>query len=52
VIGMKILGEGKLAGQLDMAIGHAVALNCIDAFTIGFTSETQLDQITQKIETV
>jgi aryl-alcohol dehydrogenase-like predicted oxidoreductase len=52
VIGMKILGEGKLAKQLDMAIGHAVGLSCIDAFTIGFTSETQLDQIAQKIETV
>jgi aryl-alcohol dehydrogenase-like predicted oxidoreductase len=49
VIGMKILGEGRLANQLDMAIGHAVALDCIDAFTIGFTSTSELDQITQKI---
>jgi aryl-alcohol dehydrogenase-like predicted oxidoreductase len=52
VIGMKILGEGRLASQLDMAIGHAVALDCLDAFTIGFTSTDQLDQITQKIEAV
>lgn len=52
VIGMKILGEGRLAAQLDMAIGHAVGLDCIDAFTIGFTSTTQLDQVTQKIATV
>jgi 1-deoxyxylulose-5-phosphate synthase len=52
VIGMKILGEGRLANQLDMAISHAVALSCIDAFTIGFTSNTQLDQISQKIATV
>jgi aryl-alcohol dehydrogenase-like predicted oxidoreductase len=52
VIGMKILGEGRLANQLDMAIGHAVALDSIDAFTIGFTSTTELDQITQKISAV
>jgi aryl-alcohol dehydrogenase-like predicted oxidoreductase len=52
VIGMKILGEGRLANQLDMAIGHAVGLDCIDAFTIGFTSTTELDQVTQKIATV
>lgn len=52
VIGMKILGEGALASQLDMAIGHAVKLDCIDAFTIGFGSTTQLDEITQKIESV
>jgi aryl-alcohol dehydrogenase-like predicted oxidoreductase len=52
VIGMKILGEGRLANQLDMAIGHVVALDAIDAFTIGFTSTAQLDQITQKIASV
>jgi aryl-alcohol dehydrogenase-like predicted oxidoreductase len=52
VIGMKILGEGRLGNQLDMAIGHAVGLDVIDAFTIGFTSTTQLDQVTQKIATV
>jgi aryl-alcohol dehydrogenase-like predicted oxidoreductase len=52
VIGMKILGEGRLASQLDMAIGHAVGLDCIDAFTIGFGSTTQLDQVTQKIAAV
>jgi aryl-alcohol dehydrogenase-like predicted oxidoreductase len=52
VIGMKILGEGQLAGQLDMAIGHAVGLDCIDGFTIGFTSNQQFDQVAQKIATV
>jgi aryl-alcohol dehydrogenase-like predicted oxidoreductase len=52
VIGMKILGEGRLANQLDMAIGHAVGLDSIDAFTIGFTSTTQLDQVVQRIATV
>jgi aryl-alcohol dehydrogenase-like predicted oxidoreductase len=52
VIGMKILGEGELANRLDMAIKHAVDLDAIDAFTIGFTSTTQLDQVVQKIGTV
>jgi aryl-alcohol dehydrogenase-like predicted oxidoreductase len=49
VIGMKILGEGALASQLDMAIQHAVGLDCIDGFTIGFTSTAQLDEVAQKI---
>jgi predicted aldo/keto reductase-like oxidoreductase len=49
VIGMKILGEGQLGNAVDRAIQHAVALDTIDAFTIGFTSNTQLDQVVQKI---
>jgi aryl-alcohol dehydrogenase-like predicted oxidoreductase len=52
VIGMKILGEGQLANQLDMAIRHAVNLETIDAFTIGFTSRAQLDEVIQKIAAV
>lgn len=52
VIGMKILGEGQLGNRLDRAIGHAVAADSLDAFTIGFTSTGQLDQVVQKIESV
>jgi predicted aldo/keto reductase-like oxidoreductase len=52
VIGMKILGEGQLGNQLDRAIAHAVGLDAIDAFTIGFTSDAQMDQVMQKIATV
>jgi 1-deoxyxylulose-5-phosphate synthase len=52
VIGMKILGVGRLASQLDMAIAHAVGLDSIDAFTIGFGSTEQLDQVTEKIAAV
>jgi aryl-alcohol dehydrogenase-like predicted oxidoreductase len=51
VIGMKILGEGQLSNQVDRAITHAVALDCIDAFTIGFTSNAQMDEVIQKIAT-
>ena len=49
VIGMKILGEGRLGNDLDRALTHAVGLDSIDAFTIGFTSNAQLDQVMQKI---
>ncbi len=49
VLGMKILGEGELANQLDMAIQHAVRLDCIDGFTIGFKSTAELDQVAQRI---
>jgi 1-deoxyxylulose-5-phosphate synthase len=52
VIGMKILGEGQLGGELDTAINHAVRLDAIDAFTIGFTSNAQMDQVVQKIAAV
>jgi predicted aldo/keto reductase-like oxidoreductase len=49
VIGMKILGEGQLSNQVDRAIAHAVGLDCIDAFTIGFNSNAQMDEVIQKI---
>jgi predicted aldo/keto reductase-like oxidoreductase len=52
VIGMKILGEGQLGNQVDRAITHAVGLDCIDAFTIGFASNAQMDEVIQKIATV
>ena len=52
VIGMKILGEGQLGNDLDRAIAHAVGLDAIDAFTIGFVSTTQMDEVVQKIATV
>ena len=44
-----ILGEGQLGNQVDRALAHAVQLDTIDAFTIGFTSNAQLDQVMQKI---
>lgn len=49
VIGMKILGVGGLANRMDVAINHAMALDVIDGFTIGFTSYAQLTQVTGKI---
>ncbi len=52
VVGMKILGVGQLANQMDTAVRHAVQLDAIDSFTIGFTSRTQLDQLVTKITQV
>jgi 1-deoxyxylulose-5-phosphate synthase len=52
VVGMKILGVGELARSMDMAIAHAVQLDAIDGFTIGFTSYAQLAQVTGKIAQV
>jgi aryl-alcohol dehydrogenase-like predicted oxidoreductase len=52
VIGMKILGQGDLGGQLDAAIGHAVALDCIDGFTIGFRSRVELEEVQAKIAAI
>lgn len=52
IIGMKILGDGRLVNRLDEAIKHAVDLDTIDAFTIGFTSQAQLDQVVGKISSV
>jgi aryl-alcohol dehydrogenase-like predicted oxidoreductase len=52
VIGMKILGQGDLSGQLDAAIGHAVALDCIDGFTIGFRSRSELEEVQAKIAAI
>jgi aryl-alcohol dehydrogenase-like predicted oxidoreductase len=49
VIGMKILGQGQLVNDVNRAIRHAAQLDCLDAFTIGFTSRSQLDDVTAKM---
>jgi hypothetical protein len=49
VLGMKILGAGDLANQVDRAIAYAGSLDVVDAFTIGFASEKQFDEIAQKL---
>jgi aryl-alcohol dehydrogenase-like predicted oxidoreductase len=52
VVGMKILGVGQLATRMDTALGHAVRLDAIDGFTIGFRSIQQLQQVTTKISQI
>ena len=42
---MKILGQGALSDQVDRAIAYAGKLDVLDAFTIGFGSHKQFDEI-------
>ena len=49
VIGMKIMGQGKLTHDVNRAIEHAAKLDCLDAFTIGFTSTKQVDEVVSKM---
>ncbi len=51
VIGMKILGAGDLAHRVDYALEHALALKCVDCFTIGAESQAQLTDIIRRIPT-
>ena len=52
VIGMKILGQGELSDALDASVSHAVKLDTLDAFTIGFKSRGELDDIVRRIAAV
>lgn len=52
VIGMKILGQGDAVNRIDQAVEHAVRLDALDAFTIGFTSPMQLDEVAEKISRI
>lgn len=45
VIGMKILGEGKLASQKEECIKFAQDLGLIDAMTIGFEKPQYVDEV-------
>src|SRR6201982_3178416 len=42
VIGMKILGGGKLRKKVDESLQFALSLDCVDCFTIGSESRAEL----------
>ena len=52
VLGMKIVGEGKLADQIDQSLKFVLGLDVVDAITIGFSSVQELDQMIGKIAAV
>lgn len=52
VIGMKIFGQGELSETPDKALRHAAQLQCLDAFTIGFMSSKQVDDVMKRIPVV
>lgn len=49
VIGMKILGEGVLRNRVGEALQHAMALDCIDCFTIGAENRFELADLIRRI---
>ena len=49
VIGMKILGAGRLRAKADEALQFALAQDVIDCFTIGSESIAEMQDLTRKI---
>lgn len=49
IIGMKIFGAGKLRHKTDECLQYALALDCVDCFTIGPESIAELTDLTKKI---
>lgn len=53
VIGMKIMGEGqfKTPEQRDASIGFVTRLGTVDAVTIGYKSEAEIDEAIERLNT-
>jgi aryl-alcohol dehydrogenase-like predicted oxidoreductase len=49
VIGMKILGAGGLRSRPDEALQYALALDCIDCFTIGSENRGEFEDLAKRI---
>jgi aryl-alcohol dehydrogenase-like predicted oxidoreductase len=49
VIGMKILGAGRLRDRADECLQFALSLDCLDCFTIGAESVAELKGLSAKI---
>jgi aryl-alcohol dehydrogenase-like predicted oxidoreductase len=49
VIGMKILGAGKLRNKVDESLQFALSLDCVDCFTIGSESRDEMLDLVKKI---
>ncbi|MBI2686696.1 MAG: aldo/keto reductase [Acidobacteria bacterium] len=49
VIGMKILGAGKLRNNVDEALQFALAQDVLDCFTIGSESRVEMEDLLRKI---
>lgn len=49
VIGMKILGAGKLRDKPDECLQFALGLDCVDVFTIGSESQAEMRDLMAKI---
>jgi aryl-alcohol dehydrogenase-like predicted oxidoreductase len=49
VIGMKILGQGDLRNRQSEALGYALSLGVLDAFTIGAESKSEQEDLIRRI---
>jgi aryl-alcohol dehydrogenase-like predicted oxidoreductase len=49
IVGMKVLGAGRLRGRVDEAVRFAVSLDCVDCFTIGFESRDELARMLRRM---
>jgi hypothetical protein len=49
IIGMKILGAGKLRDKADECLQFALSLDCVDCMTIGSESRAELGDLVKKI---
>jgi len=49
VIGMKILGAGRLRNRADESLQFALAQDCVDCFTIGSESQAEMQDLVRKI---
>ena len=49
VIGMKILGQGDMRHRVDEMLAHALALDCVDCFTIGTENRGELADLIRRI---
>jgi predicted aldo/keto reductase-like oxidoreductase len=49
IIGMKILGAGRLRNRVDECLQFALSLDCVDCFTIGSESQAELADLVTKI---
>ena len=52
ILGMKIVGVGELRDQIDQSLKFVLGLGVVNAFTIGFESVQELDQMIEKIAAV
>lgn len=49
VIGMKILGAGRLRDKASECLQFALSLDCVDCFTIGSESRAEMEDLVRKI---
>jgi aryl-alcohol dehydrogenase-like predicted oxidoreductase len=49
ILGMKILGEGRLKDQINTTLNFVLGLDCLDAFTIGAANRVELSDLIKRV---